>query len=128
MPLRFAERLISRASVLPNALAEYLEEVLKLDEASHPELMWHAGAVDGRVRVFAKPPLYYREAVRALEHLRATAAGLGGSLVVENASPEIKSEFDSWAVSRSSWGLMKRVKEQLDPKETLSPGRFANIK
>jgi glycolate oxidase subunit GlcD len=127
MPLRFAERLISRASVLPNALAEYLAEVLKLDEASHPELMWHAGAGDGRVRVFAKPPLYYREAVRALEHLRGTAEGLGGSLVVENASPEIKSEFDSWAISRSSWNLMKRVKEQLDPKDTLSPGRFAGV-
>jgi glycolate oxidase subunit GlcD len=127
MPLRFAERLISRVSVLPNALADYLEEVLKLDEASHPELMWHAGAGDGRVRVFAKPPLYYREAVRALEHLRGTAEGLGGSLIVENASPEIKSEFDSWAVNRSSWGLMKRVKEQLDPKGTFSPGRFAGF-
>jgi glycolate oxidase subunit GlcD len=127
LPLRFTEHLISRASVLPNTLAEYLEEVLKLDEASHPELMWHAGAGDGRVRVFAKPPLYYREAVRALEHLRSTAEDLGGSLIVENASPEIKSEFDSWAVSNASLGLMKRVKDKLDPKQTFSPGRFAGV-
>jgi len=123
-PLRFAEQLISRASVLPTDLPKFLEEVLNLDEASHPQLMWHAGAGAGRVRVFAKHPLYYREAVRALERLRARAEALRGTLFVESASAEIKSEFDSWGDSGTSYGVMKRVKEQLDPQSLLSPGRF----
>ncbi|MDX6612893.1 MAG: glycolate oxidase [Blastocatellia bacterium] len=124
LPLRFTGLLISRASVLPAQLPKFLEEVLQVDEASHPELMWHAGAADGRVRVFAKAPLYYREAVRAMERLRACAKTLGGTLIVESASTEIKSEFDSWGDGGTSSALMQRVKEQLDPDGRLSPGRF----
>jgi glycolate oxidase subunit GlcD len=126
MPLRFAGQLISRASVLPTQLPDFLEEVLNVDEASHPQLMWHAGAGDGRVRVFAKAPLYYREAVRALERLRARAKTLGGTLFLESGSTEIKSEFDSWGDGGASSVLMKRVKEQLDPDGLLSPGRFGS--
>jgi glycolate oxidase subunit GlcD len=127
MPLRFAEQLTSRMSVPPTKLPNLLAEVANLDEASHPQAMWHAGPGDGRVRVFAKSPLYYREAVRALERLRASARDLGGTLIVENASPEIKSEFDSWGVDSAQLALMKRVKHQLDPDGLLSRGRFAEI-
>lgn len=123
LPLKFPEQLISRTSVQPSALPQFLESVIDLDEASHPELMWHAGAGDGRVRVFAKPPLYYREAVRALQSLRSKAEALGGSMVVENASAEIKAEFDSWG-NAPSFNLMKRIKQQLDPGGVFSPGRF----
>jgi FAD/FMN-containing dehydrogenase len=124
MPLRFGGQLISRASVLPAQMPDLLEEVLNVDEASHPQLMWHAGAGDGRVRVFAKAPLYYREAVRALERLRARAKTLGGTLFLESGSTEIKSEFDSWGDGGVASALMKRMKEQLDPERLLSPGRF----
>ena len=86
--------------------------------------MWHAGIADGRVRVIAKSPVYYREAVRALERLRTKAEALGGSLMLENASSEIKTEFDSWGAAGTSLGLMKRVKQQLDPNCMFSPGRF----
>lgn len=127
VPLRFADQLISRASVLPTDLPKFLDEVLKLDEASFPQLMWHAGPGDGRVRLFAKSPLYYREAVRALEHLRARAQAVRGELVVENASAEIKTEFDSWGDHGTSYGVMKRVKDQLDPNRLMSPGRFGDI-
>ena len=123
-PLRLVDHLVSRAGVLPTRLSEFLAELLQLDEASHPQLMWHAGVREGRVRVIAKSPVYYREAVRALERLRTKAEALGGNLVVENASPEIKAEFDSWGSSGSSFDLMKRVKEQLDPEGLFSPGRF----
>src|SRR5438128_6201757 len=123
-PLRHPDHLISRVSVLPSRLSEFLAELLQLDEASHPQLMWHAGIADGRVRVIAKSPVYYREAVRALERLRTKAEALGGSLMLENASSEIKTEFDSWGAAGTSLGLMKRVKKQLDPNCMFSPGRF----
>jgi FAD/FMN-containing dehydrogenase len=123
-PLRVPEHLISRVSVLPTRLSEFLTELLQLDEASHPQLMWHAGIADGRVRVIARSPVYYREAVRALERLRAKAEALGGSLILENAPAEIKTEFDSWGGAGTSLALMKRVKQQLDPNGMFSPGRF----
>ncbi|HEY3025198.1 MAG TPA: FAD-linked oxidase C-terminal domain-containing protein [Pyrinomonadaceae bacterium] len=123
-PLRLKDHLMSRASVLPTRLSHFLAELLQLDEASHPQLMWQAGIADGRVRLIAKPPLYYREAVRALERLRTKAEALGGSLILENAPSEIKAEFDSWGEAGTSFGLMKRVKQQLDPNGVLSPGRF----
>lgn len=123
-PLRLPDNLISRACVLPTRLSQFLAELLQLDEASHPELMWHAGVADGRVRLIAKSPVYYREAVRALERLRTKAEALGGSLILENASGEIRTEFDSWGATGTSFRLMKQVKEQLDPDGLLSPGRF----
>ena len=110
----------------PSDLAGFLGQIAELenDEASHPELRWHAGLGDGRLRAIARTPVYHREAVRALESLRQKAEALGGSLVIESASDEIRNEFDVWGDLGSGAELMKRVKAQLDPRSCLSPGRF----
>jgi glycolate oxidase FAD binding subunit len=68
--------------------------------------------------------VYHREAVRALERLRQKAEKLGGSLVLESAPSEVRSEFDAWGDFGSTAELMKRVKAQLDSQDVLSPGRF----
>jgi len=44
--------------------------------------------------------------------------------VLESAPGEIKNEFDAWGDFGSSAELMKRVKQQLDPQNLLSPARF----
>jgi glycolate oxidase FAD binding subunit len=62
--------------------------------------------------------------VRALERSRQTAEDRGGSLVLQYAPVEIKREFDAWGSFGSAGELMKRVKQQLDPQNILSPGRF----
>ena len=62
--------------------------------------------------------------MRALERLREKAENLGGSLVLESAPGEIKNEFDAWGDFGSAVQLMKRVKQQLDPQNLWSPGRF----
>ena len=97
---------------------------LEQDEASHIGLQWQAGLGDGRLRAMARTPVYHGEAVRALERLRRRAENLGGSLVVERAPAEIKNEIDSWGSFGSAMDLMKRIKQQLDPENLLSPGRF----
>jgi len=124
--LRLADNLSWRTSLRPSDLVSFVNEAAELetDEASHPSLMWHAGMGDGRLRAIARPPVYHREAVRALERLRQKAETLGGHLVVESAPIEIKNEFDAWGDFGSAAGLMKRVKAQLDPENLLSPGRF----
>jgi glycolate oxidase subunit GlcD len=127
VPLQSADELKWRVALRPTDLAAFLSEMSKLedDEGSHPGLRWHAGLGDGRLRAIARTPVYHREAVRALEHLRQKAENLGGSLVVESASDEIRNEFDAWGDFGSAAELMKRVKFQLDPRNSLSPGRFA---
>ncbi len=124
--LRLSDNLSWRTNLRPSDLVSFVNEAAELetDEASHPALMWHAGMGDGRLRAIARPPVYHREAVRALERLRQKAETLGGHLVVESAPIEIKNEFDAWGDFGSAAGLMKRVKAQLDPENLLSPGRF----
>jgi glycolate oxidase subunit GlcD len=124
--LRLADNLSWRTSLRPSDLGSFVNEVaaLERDEASHPSLMWHAGVGDGRLRAIAKPPVYHREAVRALERLRQKAETLGGKLVVESAPIEIKNECDAWGGFGSAADLMNRVKAELDPRNMLSPGRF----
>jgi len=118
-----------RVTLGPTDLAGFLGEMAELenDEASHGELRWHAGLADGRLRAIARTPVYHREAVRALEHLRQKTEALGGSLVLESASDEIRDEFDVWGDFGSAAELMKRVKAQLDPLNCLSRGRFDRI-
>jgi FAD/FMN-containing dehydrogenase len=124
--LRLADNLSWRTSLRPSDLVSFVTEaaLLETDEASHPSLMWHAGVGDGRLRAIAKPPVYHREAVRVLEHLRQRAESLGGNLVVESAPIEIKNEVDAWGGFGSATELMMRVKSELDPQNLLSPGRF----
>jgi FAD/FMN-containing dehydrogenase len=126
VPLQSAGDLKWRVALRPTDLAGFLSEMEELenDEVSHPELRWHAGLGDGRLRAIARTPVYHREAVRALESLRQKAQAFGGSLVIESASDEIRNEFDVWGDFGSVAELMKRVKVQLDPLNSLSSGRF----
>jgi len=107
-------------------LSALIDEVVALerDDAWRSTIRWHAGVGDGRLRVFARSPVYHQEAVRALERLRQTAEDRGGSLVLEQAPVEIKREFDAWGSFGSAGELMKRIKQQLDPQNVLSPGRI----
>jgi FAD/FMN-containing dehydrogenase len=88
------------------------------------ELSWHAGAGDGRLRVFDEARGVKDEAAR-LTRLREAARAAGGALVVERAPEELKREFDAWGLTDSAIFLMQRIKQQLDPADTFSPGRFA---
>jgi glycolate oxidase FAD binding subunit len=127
VPLQSSGELKWRVALRPTDLATFLGHVAELadDEVSHPELRWHAGLGDGRLRAIARAPVYHREAVRALESLRKKAESLGGSLIIESAPDEIRREIDAWGGFGSAAELMTRVKAQLDPQNQLSPGRFA---
>ncbi|MDT5157874.1 MAG: glycolate oxidase [Acidobacteriota bacterium] len=112
-----------RAGVLPSELGALLAWLHGRGEHVD-EALWHAGAGDGRLRVFDAT----RDADEMLTYLRSlreAAHAAGGSLVVERAPEELKREFDAWGLTDSAAFLMSRVKRQLDAAETFSPGRFA---
>ena len=81
------------------------------------------GIIHVRIERPDEPPA--QGAARAIdERLRAAAASLGGTLVVEHADPAIKPGLDLWGGGIQGLALMKRIKQTMDPGDILSPGRF----
>ncbi len=62
--------------------------------------------------------------VEAINELRAAARSLDGHLVVERCPLAVKEQVDVWGDVEAA-GLMRRIKDRLDPQGTLNPGRFA---
>ena len=62
--------------------------------------------------------------VDAIEAARRQATEAGGSLVVEAAPVRVKERIDVWGDAGDGLALMRRLKQQFDPRGTLNPGRF----
>jgi glycolate oxidase FAD binding subunit len=60
----------------------------------------------------------------AIEILRGDAAAVGGSLVIQEASPRLKEQVDAWGRPGSGIAAMRRIKAEFDPQRLCSPGRF----
>lgn len=60
----------------------------------------------------------------AVKELREFSESAGGSLVVSEASPDIKPGIDVWGTIGSSLNMMKRIKSGFDPGNILNPGRL----
>jgi FAD/FMN-containing dehydrogenase len=115
---RGAGALAWRASVLPSALGALLARVGDGDDYGRG-LRWHAGAGDGRLRVF-EDESRRDGAAAALRQVREAARAGGGSLVVERAPDALKRELGAWGLSESAAFLMKRIKQQLDPSDAFA--------
>jgi glycolate oxidase subunit GlcD len=125
LSLRDENQLSWRAGVRPTELQAFLKLAMEDNgSADSSSALWHAGVGDGRVRVISSAVEDEASCVASLERLRAGARAWGGSLVIEDAPTEIKKAFEVWGIPGASLPLMQRVKNQLDPADTLSPGRF----
>jgi glycolate oxidase FAD binding subunit len=62
--------------------------------------------------------------VQVVEELREIWVRRGGSVVVRQASPSIKSRLEAWGPAGDYLGLLRRVKDKFDPGGNLNPGRF----
>ncbi len=80
-----------------------IELVLDLASADEGEREWLASYVGG---------------------LREEAQREGGSLFIRLGLEHLPSDLDAWGDPGATLGLMKRIKERLDPYDTLNPGRF----
>ncbi len=57
--------------------------------------------------------------------LRSGLESEGGSLVVETMPARLKAECDAWgAIAPGALAIMKRIKQEFDPRGVLNPGRF----
>lgn len=131
LPLQFHKDLVWRVGLRPADVGTFLEKLDNTLSNNDFEPMWQAGVGDGRIRVVDRGPQRETKSgdientfISRVEMLRANAHSLGSALIIENASPEMKTHVGSWGTLASAAGLMKRVKEQLDVDNLLSPGRF----
>ena len=60
----------------------------------------------------------------AVDDIRGLAASVNGYAVVERCPTQAKARLDVWGDAGSGLSIMRRLKEQMDPKRILNPGRF----
>jgi len=111
---------IAKISILPANLARTIKLVEHI--ASGQQVRWRALAYAtglGWLRFEGKPA-----ALRGtLQALRGELEGQQGSLAALYR-PEKMPAFDAWGSVGDALPLMKALKQQLDPKSMLNPGRF----
>ncbi len=115
-----ASTAIAKISILPANLARTMELVKRTaneNQLRWKSLMYATGL--GWLRLEGKAD----SLCGALQALRSELQGQGGSLVLLHR-PEKMPAFDAWGNAGDALPLMKAVKQQLDPKNTLNPGRF----
>jgi glycolate oxidase FAD binding subunit len=111
---------VAKVSLLPGDLARTIggvEHAAKLHQLRWRALVYATGL--GWVRLEGKPAALKN----ALQLLRAEMEKHGGSLVALGR-PEKMAEFEAWGSAGDALPLMKALKQRLDPKNTLNPGRF----
>jgi glycolate oxidase FAD binding subunit len=62
--------------------------------------------------------------VSTLTEWRALANGVGGHAMIEWAPLAVKERVPVWDAAGPTLRLMKGIKERLDPRGILNPGRF----
>ena len=116
-----------KASLLPARLSAFMAALEKESQTGELTMAVQAHAGNGiiHVRVVrADGPDPRGSMLGAVERLRAEAVSLGGTLIVEQAAPQLKADLDLWGGGIEGLALMKRIKQTLDPGGILSPGRF----
>jgi glycolate oxidase FAD binding subunit len=112
--------LLSKISLLPTNIAKTLDSLKTIGDSRNVtwRLVLQATGI-GSLRMEAAPP----QLSAAVEQLRGELQSRGGSLVVLRRTAEAYS-IDAWGDAGDAVPLMRAVKRQLDPKNSLNPGRF----
>jgi glycolate oxidase FAD binding subunit len=110
-----------RATLLPGELAGWLPALESGAKEGALTLRWRAHAGHGTVRAHLAGQA--DALVAAVTALREAAEAARGALVVEEYAPTLIGRIDPWGTP-AALDLMRRVKAQFDPHNTLNPGRF----
>ena len=116
-----ASWLDARAALLPGEVMGWLTMLRATAAQNALSLRWRAHAGHGAVRAhLAGQP---DTLLAATGTLRKAAEDARGALVIEAYAPELAGRIDPWGAP-VALDLMRRVKAQFDPHNTLNPGRY----
>jgi FAD/FMN-containing dehydrogenase len=128
LPSRFQEDLVWRVGLLPADVPAFLAKLDQEYGANGQAPMWQASIADGRIRVvdrFARNGTKSGETgqdmIARLESFRNLAKNLGGTLIIEYAPAEIGARTNTSGTLDGAYGIMKRIKDQLDPNGIFPP-------
>jgi glycolate oxidase FAD binding subunit len=111
---------IVKISLLPSTFAKTLESVAAVAKAEKVEWQSVVQATGiGVLRLEGQPA----QLSAALARMRTEFEQAGGSLVLLNRPAELR-PMDAWGTPGDTLPLLQAVKNRLDPKSTLNPGRF----
>ena len=112
--------LMAKITLLPTDIAKTLDSLKAICDSRKVnwQLALQATGI-GMLRLEADPS----RLSEAVKQLRTELQSRGGALVVLRRPQELHS-IDAWGNAGDSVSLMCAVKHQLDPKNTLNPGRF----
>ncbi len=108
--------LLCKATALPTHLSDLIESLETVDGPPHILALPTVGVL------YASWPRL-EDAEAAVDRLHTAVTAVDGSLVLERCPLDIKPHLDVFGDPPPSFDLMRRVKEQFDPKGVLSPGR-----
>jgi glycolate oxidase FAD binding subunit len=111
---------LAKFTTLPAAIARTMEAVRRT--ATSREARWKLAIQAtgiGMLRLEAQPENLHA----CLSELRHDLESAGGSLVIHHR-PASMPPLDAWGQPGDALPLMRAVKKQLDPRNTLNPGRF----
>lgn len=117
------EALTARAHLLPSEITGFLAAVLAWASEHRLELRFatHAPAGVARLHLREADPRVLADGVA---RMRALAEKRQGHLVVEQAPLRVKERVSVWGEPRDEFFLHRAIKERMDPKGILNPGRF----
>jgi glycolate oxidase FAD binding subunit len=115
-PTQTEPAIICKIGVLPAAAVATLTQLELLSSGGMGLI--HAGKGLGMVRF----PV--TEAISPILALRRYCESQGGFLTILEAPTELKEKIDVWGYIGNSLDVMRRLKQQFDPKNILSPNRF----
>jgi glycolate oxidase FAD binding subunit len=109
-----------KVNLPPHAVAGFVEHLAGLPES--PLLQAQAG--NGIIHGHFLGTLTAERAAGILKEMHALAASDGGNVIVYRCPAAWKRTLPVWGLPPSDRWLMRRVKEQLCPRELFNPGRF----
>lgn len=115
-----ASSAMTKITTLPASIAGTVEAVQRIAAAhkTHWKLTMQATGI-GWLRLESAPQNLHA----VLSDLRFDLEHAGGSLVVLRRPSEME-RLDTWGQATDALALMRAVKNQFDPRNTLNPGRF----
>jgi glycolate oxidase FAD binding subunit len=111
-----------QAAMLPSTVAAFCQQAAGLPEG----LLLQAHAGNGGVVGHAGPGLTQERAAAMLNKLRELAGTCQGHVIVIRCPSAWKVAGFVWGPPRGDVWLMRKVKEQLDPRRLFNPGRFVD--